>query len=172
MEGSLCEEHIFEAVYRENAQKLRNHLYYKCGDMSVSEDIMQESFLRLWNKCKEAVLESVGGYIYTIANRLFIDQVRSKKVNLKFEKSQYARDNHEDPHYLLRTEEFRDQLEKAISDLPEGQREAFLMNRIDKLTYKQIAETLHISETAVEKRMTKALLNLKTKVEELKSYKI
>ena len=57
--------------------------------------------------------------------------------------------------------EFKNELETAINDLPEGQKEVFLMNRIDKLTYKEIAERLGVSQKAVEKRMHKALLKLK-----------
>ena len=49
----------------------------------------------------------------------------------------------------------------AIADLPENQRIVFLMNRLDKKTYKEIAELLDISVKAVEKRMHKALKELR-----------
>ena len=111
------------------------------------------------------------GFIYTVANRLLIDHFRAEKVALKFEKPTTDID-HEDPYFVLRTEEFRGKIEQSISALPEGQREAFLMNRIDKLTYKEIAERLDISQTAVEKRMAKALLKLKSDIEELKKMDI
>lgn len=172
MKESLCQEDIFDQVYRTNAEQLRNHIYYKCGDLDSAEDIMQESFLRLWNNCKDVILESVKGFIYTVANRLFIDGFRQKKVSLKFEKAQTSHVETQDPMYVLRTEEFRTKLEETISDLPEGQREAFLLNRIEKMTYKEIAAKLEISETAVEKRMSKALLNLKAKIEEFREFKI
>ena len=57
-----------------------------------------------------------------------------------------------------------DKLQNAISDLKEGQREVFLLSRIDKKTYKEIAEMLSISVKAVEKRMTLALKQLREKV--------
>jgi RNA polymerase sigma-70 factor (ECF subfamily) len=166
---SICEQEVYSDLYRTHAGQLRNHLYYKCGDMAVAEDLVQESFIRLWNKCKEVVFDTVVGFVYTVANRLFLDKMRSEKVALKFEKSLVTQNNNEDPLYILRTDEFRVKIEGAISELPDGQREAFLLNRIDKLTYKQIAERLEISETAVEKRMTKALVKLKSKIEEFKN---
>jgi RNA polymerase sigma factor (sigma-70 family) len=61
----------------------------------------------------------------------------------------------------LEEQEFKQQLEKAISDLPEGQREVFLLNRIDKKTYREIAEMLGVSVKAIEKRMHKALKALR-----------
>ena len=61
----------------------------------------------------------------------------------------------------MEEQEFKNQLEKAIEALPENQREVFLMNRIDKMKYREIAEALGISQKAVEKRMHKALLELR-----------
>ena len=62
----------------------------------------------------------------------------------------------------MEEEEFRLRLEKAIAELPEKNRVVFLMNRIDKLTYKEIADQLNLSVKAVEKRMHKALLKLRS----------
>lgn len=170
--ASICEEHVYRDIYVSNAEKLRNFLYYKCGDQDQAEDLMHDAFVKLWKKCAEVAFEKVVGFLFTVANNLFLDQVRSKKVSLKFEKSILPKSDPNDPFFQLRTDEFREQLETAISELPDGQREAFLMNRIDKLTFKEIAEQLEISQTSVEKRISKALLNLKGKIEELKQRKI
>ena len=133
---------------------------------------MHDTFHRLWNKCAEVVYEKVVGFLYRVSNNLFLDHVRSQKVSLKFEKSLLPKTDKSDPFFQLRTEEFREKLEEAISNLPDGQREAFLLNRIDKLTFKEIGEQLDISQTAVEKRIAKALLKLKETIAELKNYKI
>ena len=61
------------------------------------------------------------------------------------------------PQYKLEEKEFKQELETVIADMPEKQREVFLMNRIDELTYKEIAERLELSVKAVEKRMHGAL---------------
>ncbi len=171
-ENSICDEQVYHEIYVSNAEKLRNFLYYKCGDADQAEDLMHDTFIRLWNKCAEVVFETVVGFLYKVANNLFLDQARSKQVSLKFEKSLLPQTDSTDPFFHLRTEEFREQIEGAISGLPDGQREAFLMNRIDKMTFKEIAQQLEISETAVEKRISKALLNLKEKIAELKQRKI
>ena len=117
------------------------------------------------------VVEKALGFLYAVSNNLFIDLVRSKKVALKFEKSVAPAVEQNDPYFELRTKEFQEQIEKVISELPEGQREAFLLNRIDKLTYKEISEQLGISQTAVEKRIAKALVKMKDAIQELKQQK-
>lgn len=169
MQESVCQEEVYNRLYHKHFTGLRNYVYYKCGDLDQAEDIAQESFIRLWQKCADVLFEKVTGFVHTVANRLFLDQVRSKKVSLKFEKDQITQQNNEDPYHILRTEEFRQRIEEVISDLPEGQREVFLLNRIEKHTYKEIAEMLGVSQTAVEKRMAKALVKLKDRIEEFKN---
>lgn len=172
MQESVCQEDTYNALYHAHFKSVRNYVYYKCGDMDQAQDIAQESFIRLWQKCAEVIFEKVTGFVHTVANRLFLDQLRSEKVSLKFEKNQLPQQNSEDPFYQLRTKEFQEQIEQAISELPEGQREVFLLNRVDKHTFKEIATMLEVSQTAVEKRMTKALIKLKDKIEEFKKYNI
>ena len=66
--------------------------------------------------------------------------------------------------FLFEEKEFMKKLQDAIAILPEKQREVFLLNRIDKMTYKEIAVLLNLSVKAVEKRMHNALIVLREKI--------
>ena len=55
----------------------------------------------------------------------------------------------------------KEQFKKALNQLPEKQRTALLMNKMQGLTYKEIAESLNLSEKAIEKRISQALGTLK-----------
>jgi len=61
--------------------------------------------------------------------------------------------------------QFDEKLKSTINDLGEKNRMVFLMNRIDGLTYNEIADNLGLSVKAIEKRMKNALDDLKTKIE-------
>jgi len=52
-------------------------------------------------------------------------------------------------------------LQRSISNLPEKEREVFLLSRKDKKTYREIAEIIGITQKGVERRMHLALLKLK-----------
>ena len=93
-----------------------------------------------------------------------LDQFKHQKVVLKFQATQSARQHTQDPQFLMEEQEFKAKLETALAALPDPQREVFLMNRIDKLKYREIAERLGISQKAVEKRMHKALLHLREEI--------
>jgi len=169
---SVYEEKTYNETYRKHATGLRNHLYYKYGDMARAEDIVQEAFLRLFKICSTIIYEKVVSFLYKVSNNLVLDNIRSQNVALKFEKGLITVSDNEDPYFHLRTKEFRLKIEAVISSLPEKQREAFLLNRIDKFTFKEIAIRLDISETAVEKRIAKALIKLKATITELKEHPI
>ena len=62
-----------------------------------------------------------------------------------------------DPQKQLEYEELHGQYLNALSVMNERQREVFLMNRSEEMTYKEIAERLDLSVKAVEKRMSQAL---------------
>jgi RNA polymerase sigma-70 factor (family 1) len=171
MTRSVCEENNFKEIYKAYAKPLRNYLYYKCGDLEKSEDLSQEALIKLWENCKSVIFEKVKSYLYTIGQRLMINHIRHQKVVLNFVKEKPSGVNQEDPEFNMREKEFETILEKAIGDLPDIQREVFLMNRMDKMSYAEIAEALGIGVKAVEKRMHNALENLKNKVKELGIYK-
>lgn len=162
MTKNVCQEKIFKSIFVAQAEHLRNFMYYKTGNLQQAEDLMQDAFGKLWENCAKVVLEKAKSYLFTVANNLFLNQVEHQKVVLKFEKRQHSERSNLTPQFLLEEEEFRKRLEDAINALPEGQRIVFLMNRIDKKKYREIAEELEISVKAVEKRMHKALVALRS----------
>jgi len=172
--SSLCEEQTFHHVHEEYSTPLRNFLYYKFGDLEKARDFTQEAFIRLWDNCSKVIYEKVKSYLFTIGNRLFLDEMDHQKVVLKFQYRQnYSEQQIEtNPEFLYRHEEFKETLEDAVSSLPEKQRTVFLLSRIDKLKNKEIAETLDISIKTVEKHIAGALKTLKENLDELSDRKI
>lgn len=151
----------FKDVFDRYYDSIRNFLYYKSGDRNLAEDLTQESFLILWKKRENIDPDKVKSYLYTIANNLFLNEVKHQKVVLKFQQQKPQHIVKQTPQFLMEEQEFQHLLEKAIADLPEKNRIVFLMNRIEKLTYREIAERLELSVKAVEKRMHKALISLR-----------
>lgn len=161
MQKNICKEGVFREVYDLHIVSVRNFIYYKSGNLQLAEDVAHDAFSKLWENCSKVIFESAKSYLYTVGNNLFINQMKKKQTRLKFDRSINEKTNHHDPQFLLEEEEFKTKLDNAISNLPEKQRVVFLMNRIDKLKYREIAEILNLSVKAVEKRMHLALKELK-----------
>ncbi len=162
--NSICDPNTYESVFNEHAKNLKRFLYFKFNDLSAAEDVLQETFIKLWDSCKEVTLEKVKSYLYTIANNKFLNIKKHEKVIRAHEEFPVSDRTNESPEFLIIEEEFLEKIEKAIADLPEKQREVFLLSRIEKMKYSQIAEQLSISKIAVEKRMHNALKVMRSKI--------
>lgn len=157
----LEKKKLFAKVYDEWVQALFNFLYYKCGNKTIAEDYTQEVFVKYWGKIDTVQESKIKSYLFTTAKNIIINQIAHKQVVLKFEQNFSAQPLPDNPEFILEMKEFDQKLQIAIGELTEGEREVFLMNRIDGFKYREIAEMLAITQKAVEKRMHKALLKLR-----------
>ena len=132
MKENVCAEKTYSAIFMEQSEKLRNFLYYKSGNLSQAEDLVQDAFRKLWENCAKVAPEKARSFLFTVANNLFLNQVEHQKVVLKFQKLPHSQRSNQTPQFELEVKEFQQKLENAINALPEGQRTVFLMNRIDK----------------------------------------
>jgi RNA polymerase sigma-70 factor (family 1) len=154
----------FDQIFMDWYCPVRNYIYYKSGDMQIAEDIVQDTFLKLWEKRDEIKTGTVKSLLYKIANNLFLNMIEHRNITFKFISDHENIKYSAAPDYELEMKEFDDRLQIALADLNEKNRVVFLMNRIDDLTYNQIAQNLGITVKAVEKRMGKALAFLKERL--------
>lgn len=143
---------------------VRNFLYFKTGDEDLAEDIAQDTFVKLWENRASIERKTVKAYLYTIAGNLAINQLKRQQLRFKYINASEDRVENNSPEYLMMMNDFRKQLEDAINAMPDGSKEVFLMNRLEDLKYREIAERLNITVKAVEKRMSKALQILREKL--------
>ena len=161
---NICESKIFEDVYNMYAKDIRRFLFFKTQDLDKAEDILQEVFIKLWENCSKVDYDKVKSYIYSIANNMFLNEVKHQKVVQNYNKHNKNESTNESPEFIMLEMEFMEKLESTIDNLPEKQREVFLMNRIEKKKYKEIALLLDISVKAVEKRMHQALVVMRKEI--------
>ncbi len=156
----------FKTVFNDYFEYIRNYIYYLSGDIALAEDLTQDVFLAFWEEQGRIKKETVRAYLFTIAKNLFFKYHRRKKINLTFISSLIPEQDQQSPEFVLELKEFDQALQKLIGRIPEKTRVIFLMNRIDRLTYTEIAETMKISIKAVEKHMTKALKFLRENMDQ------
>lgn len=156
----------FERAFDLYYTSIRNFLYYKCSKAELSEDVAQDAFVKLWETRENIDKTSIKAYLYTIANNLLINQLKRDQLKFKFLNLQTESKDKVTPEYLVEMQEFDEKLQNALSHIPDGAREVFLMNRIDGLKYHEIAERLGLSMKAVEKRMSRALSVLRKYIDQ------
>lgn len=160
--SNTCDEITFSSFFKNHAKSLRNFLFYKYGNKEQAEDLAQEAFVKLWQNCANVPIEKAKSYLYTIANNSSLNEIKHQKVVLQYENNFTGLDKtNENPEYILEEKQFKNKLLKAIENLNETQRTAFLMHRIDGKKYSEIANELNISVKAIEKRIHLALVELR-----------
>ncbi|MCG6191020.1 RNA polymerase sigma-70 factor [Maribellus maritimus] len=154
----------FEILFKKHYSALCAYCYGFVADYSLSEDIVQEVFSRLWtDKRKIKIDSSVKAYLYSAVRNTALNDIKHQKVKREYEKL-----NNNGNNYTERSiedqvvgEELNAKIQSAINNLPTERRRIFLMSRMDELKYKEIAEKLDISIKTVENQMGKALASLR-----------
>ncbi len=158
---NVCDEQVFSKLYEKLSRDLHDFIYYKYGEQFSPEDKVQEAFIKLWANCKNVTPEKAKSFLFTIINNTTLNDIKHQKVVLKFQQKKPKEYTNETPEFILEEQEYLQKYERALAKLPEGQRVAFLLNRVEGKRHKEIAEMLQLSRKAVEKRIYKALITLR-----------
>lgn len=165
----ICNELVFSNFFKNNVKSVRNYLYFKFGNEEQANDMTQDAFIKLWENCADVPEEKAKSFLYTVANNATLNQIAHQKVVLSYAKNHINKDKTNiNPEFIFEEEQFKIKLEKAITNLTEAQRTAFLLHRIEGKKYMEIAEIIGISVKAVEKRIHGALVSLRIEIEQIK----
>ncbi|RNC83554.1 MAG: sigma-70 family RNA polymerase sigma factor [Winogradskyella sp.] len=167
LHDNSCDEHVFSSLFKKHSKNLHDFLYYKFGSQLNPKDKVQDAFIKLWDNCKKVPPEKAKSFLFTTANNLMLNAVAHQKVVLKHQKKPQKHSTNESPEFLLEEKQYNEKLQKALENLTEAQRVAFLLNRVEGKRFKEIAQLLDISVKAVEKRIYGALKKLREDIEEL-----
>ncbi len=157
----ICNPVVFDEIFKTYARDLKQFLYFKFKDRTKTDDVLQDTFVKLWTNCDKVDCRKVKSYLFTVANHLFLDIKRHEKTVQNHENTFVNYNQTESPEFLLIEKEYYEKIQKILNRLPERQREIFVLNRIEKKKYKEIAEMLGISVKTVEKHMHNALIFMK-----------
>jgi len=164
---NICESGFFERFFSKHSKQLHDFLYYKFGADLNPKDIVQDAFVKLWQNCHKIPPNKAKSFLFTTANNLMLNVISHNKVVLRYTKTPRKYHTNESPEFLLEEKQYSEKLERAIANLTEAQRVAFLLNRVEGKRFKEIAAILDISTKAVEKRIYGALKKLREDIDEL-----
>jgi RNA polymerase sigma-70 factor (ECF subfamily) len=127
----------------------------------VAEDIVQTLFIQLYEKNNLNTVDNIEGYLLRSVRFKCIDHIRSEKKLISLPINEITEESVNIP-YEITEEEIEPLFHYYAAKLPPRIREVFLLSRVSKLSYKEIAEELNISQKTVENQMGSALKKLRT----------
>ena len=158
----------FRSVFYQYQPILNNYILYMTRDQDLTDDIVQETFYRIWiNRKALKPQKSFYGYISTISINLLKDHFKREKIKQKHRGSQEfspksEMDNPEEALHLSL-------LDKAIKDainkyLPPKCRAIFILSRIEGKSNDEISQILQISKKTVVNQLYFALKIIRKKL--------
>lgn len=165
------DEKAFELIYNKTGKEIYAYCNSRINDPMVSEEIVQEVFLSIWNKRKSLeITSSLKSYLFAAAKYQILNHIRSEKVKRKYaiNLGNYILINIENStEELLDLDDLHTVLNEIVESLPKKCQKVFRMSRFEHLSIKEISEEMDISTRTVENHITKALRHIRQELKPL-----
>ncbi len=160
------DERAFEQLFKSYYPHLVLFAQKYLGDRDLSESLVQDVFVNMWEKRQYLEIRSLKGFLVVAVRNKCNNELKHQKVVREYSRVEDNRTLEEWPGY---TEEvYLNKINEVIDQLPVQRRRIFRMSRMDGLKYREIADKLNISPKTVEVQMGKALKFLREKLQPLK----
>lgn len=159
-------EAAFAEIYERYWARLFLHARKLLRDDEEARDVIQEVFTQFWQRAASVDISvTLSSYLYKIVRNRILDHIRHRKVVNDYLSSiiQFMEEGVPLTDLDLREKELSALIEKEIRALPEKMRHIFELSRKQHLSYREIAESLGISEHTVKSQVSNALRILKSK---------
>ncbi|MDQ7727766.1 sigma-70 family RNA polymerase sigma factor [Halomonas sp. SpR8] len=150
----------FDALYHNHHSWLRRWLNAKLGCSHTAADLAHDTYLRILARGSTPAPDQSRRFLTQIAKGLVIDHYRRQRIETAYLEalSHLPEPMSSSPEEQALTIEALVEIDALLHGLPEKPRRAFLMCRLDGLNYSEIANSLGVSVSSVEKYIARALL--------------
>lgn len=157
----------FNTIYRKYYVALCTYAN-KFIDLEDAKNIVDELMVWMWEHRENLFINSsLSQYLYRATYNRALNFIAKKKTDTNSEAQFYER--YLNPSIFsedYNLQELLDKVDEAVEKLPESYREAFIMSRIKKMTYNQIAEECGVSSKTINYRITQALKILRIQLKD------
>jgi RNA polymerase sigma factor (sigma-70 family) len=136
-EYNSCAEQFSDGVYRFILKNIK--------DNDTAKDIVQESFVRMWERVKDISFEKAKSYLFTTAYHTMIDHIRRNQRLTSMEGTYDAK--YQDHNTF---NDLKEIIDEAVSRLPEIQRTVILLRDYEGYSYEEIGEITKLNESQVK----------------------
>ncbi len=158
-------------------RKFFNHFYprlfeialYYTKNQALAEEVVSDVFLKVWTQRKHLEgIRDVKGYLFVAVKRQSLNYVRSIRSVPLFvhDLEHHSIVESRTPESILFNQETLEAINRSIQNLPEKCRLVYKLVKEEKLTYKEVADLLHISRKTVEMHVGNALKKIRRDLEQ------
>lgn len=162
---------LFELIYVRNRKMFERLAYFQIGNEEEAKDLVSKCFLSLWEHQADIREDQALAYMFAIVRNACLDYRRSDTRHKKVFENIQSKERGAMEYYSRAIEScdpkriFADEIMSILTDtlkkLPENQRNVFIKNRVEGLSYKETAEALGLTYKQVDKSMQTTIRKLK-----------
>lgn len=157
----LGQQEAYRFIFEKYYEWLCNYLLKLTGDRQLSEDLVQECLLNIWDKRKTLIIStSIKNYLFRSCHNQFLMHLRKEKKNkVLLDEIRWTTVFEVYQENLSRQQKEAQitKLNALLEALPPRCREVFVRGKLHELRYKDIAEEMGVSVKTVENQMAKAM---------------
>jgi len=163
-------ENSLAILINRHKQKIYSFIYSKVFDRDITEDVFQDTFIKVIRTLKNGKYNEEGKFIpwvMRIAHNLVIDHFRKSNRIPKFDNSgefnifSVISDSSLNAEKKIIKNQVEEDLRRLIEELPEDQKEVLVMRMYSDMSFKEISENTGVSINTALGRMRYALINLR-----------
>jgi RNA polymerase sigma-70 factor, ECF subfamily len=167
-------EESLSVLIKRHQSKIFGFIYSKTFDRDISDDIFQDTFIKVIKTLKSNSYNEEGKFlpwVMRIAHNLIVDHFRkNKKMPMYRETEEFSifsimSDNSLNIENQIITDQVENDLMRLVKELPEDQKEVLEMRIYQDLSFKEISELTGVSINTALGRMRYALMNLRRIIE-------
>jgi len=171
------DENALGILIKRHQSKIYGFIYSKVTDRDISDDIFQDTFIKVIKTLKSNSYNEEGKFlpwVMRISHNLIVDHFRrNKKMPMHRETEEFSifsimTDNSPNIENRIITEQVESDLQRLIMELPDDQKEVLQMRIYQDLSFKEIADLTGVSINTALGRMRYALMNLRKVIDKNK----
>jgi RNA polymerase sigma-19 factor, ECF subfamily len=151
LEVSAGSEQAFSQLFYSYHQRLASYIYQLTGSRHMAEEVVQDVFLKIWNT-RESLgsVKNFNTWLFVISKNHALNALR-KTTQLRLQQLEWSSIQPSETELTdsFDNERYRAAIE-AIEQLPAQQQKVFILHRVKKLKYQDIANELHVSRETVK----------------------
>jgi len=171
------DENALAILIKRHQSKIYGFIYSKVTDRDISDDIFQDTFIKVIKTLKSNSYNEEGKFlpwVMRISHNLIVDHFRrNKKMPMYRETEEFSifsimTDNSPNIENRIITDQVENDLKRLIMELPDDQKEVLQMRIYQDLSFKEIADLTGVSINTALGRMRYALMNLRKVIDKNK----
>jgi RNA polymerase sigma-70 factor (ECF subfamily) len=163
------DERAFRVLYDTYFIRLSAYVFKLCKSASVTEEVLQEVFMKLWvNRSGLGHIEVPEAYIVSIAKNTTISWLRklARQTNLVADLTALVEEQSNEAEDKMSVSALESLIATALSRLSEQKQKVFHLSKVEGKSHDEIAAELHLSKSTVKNHLSETLKHIRVEIQQ------